>query len=292
MTENQRTIKSIATIRGIGIQTGRVVNLKLEPAPPDTGIIFVRTDLHGAPQIKADPSNLKEWKPLAQRTILRSKNAEVQTAEHFLAALSGLFIDNVYAKLDNLELPGLDGSSREFVSVLREIGFTEQDAPRRFIEVEKPIICGDEKSSIQLVHDEEFKIEYFLDYDHPCLRQQWFDITLNRSDDFMDWFDREVAPSRTFCMEKEAATLLRAGLGKGADFTNTLVIGNDGPINNKFRFDNEPARHKLLDLLGDLYVFGRHIKGRLTAKKSGHKLNNIFIKRLQEELGRKLVKTA
>jgi len=291
MTQNQRTIKSIATIRGIGIQAGRVVNLKLEPAPPDTGIVFIRTDISGAPQIKADPSNLKEYKPLAQRTILRSKNAEIQTPEHFLAALSGLFIDNIYAKLDNVELPGLDGSSREFVSALKDLGFTEQDAPRRFIEIERPIICGDDKCSIQLVPDEEFKIEYFLDYDHPRLRQQWFNITLNCSDNFIDYFEREVAPSRTFCMEKEAAALLKAGLGKGADFTNTLVIGDDGPINNAFRFDNEPARHKLLDLLGDLYVFGRHIKGRLTAKKSGHKINNIFIKRLQEELEREVIKT-
>lgn len=292
MEQAQRTIASSATIRGIGLQTGRAVTVRLEPAPPDTGIIFTRRDLPGAPHIKADPSNLKESRASLQRTVLGRRNIEVHTTEHFLAALSGLSIDNIYVGLDNPEMPGLDGSSRGFVRVLREAGIEEQGAPRRFIEIERPIICKDGSSSIQIVHDGEFRVEYFLDYDHPHLKGQWYDITLGASCGFLDFFENELAPSRTFCMEKEATMFLKAGLGKGADFNNTLVIGEEGPINNRFRFPDEPARHKLLDLLGDLYVLGRHIKGRVTAKRSGHRMNCAFVKRLQEELERQTVNAA
>ena len=161
---------------------------------------------------------------------------------------------------------------------------------RSFIEIEKPIICSDANASIQVLPDEQFKVEYFMDYNHPLLREQWFDIALDGSDDSLDFFKNQVAPARTFCIEEEAFALLKAGLGKGADFSNTLVIGSEGPINNKFRFPDEPVRHKLLDLLGDLYVLGRHIKGRVIARKSGHRLNNIFIKRLQQELQQDLIK--
>jgi len=287
---NQRTIKSGATIRGIGLQTGRTVNLKLKPAPPDNGIVFIRVDLPGRPIIEIKPSNLKEGRNLLQRTVIKNKKAEVHTIEHLLAALSGLSIDNIFVEMDNVEVPGLDGSAKEFVAVLKDAGFQEQEKPRNFIEIEKPILCSDEKGSIQVLQDEDFKLEYFLDYEHPLLKEQWFDMELNNSNESIDFFENEVAPSRTFCMEKEAQMLLKAGLGKGADFSNTLVIGKDGPVNNHFRFPNEPARHKLLDLLGDLYILGYHVKGRVIAKKSGHKLNNIFVKKLQEELEKNLLK--
>ncbi|MDB4349611.1 UDP-3-O-acyl-N-acetylglucosamine deacetylase [Omnitrophica bacterium] len=288
--EKQRTIKRQATIRGIGLQTGRPVTLRLKAAPPDRGIVFVRTDLPGAPSIEVNPFNLKEPGRTLQRTVIKNKKAEVHTVEHLLASLSGLFVDNIIIEIDNVEVPGLDGSARGFAKILRDAGFHEQDAPRAFIEIERPLICSDGKASIQVLPDERFRVEYFMDYDHPLLKEQWFDIELRRSDDFLDFFENNVAPSRTFCMEQEALVLLNSGLGKGADLNNTLVIGNDGPLENKFRFPDEPARHKLLDFLGDLYILGRHIKGRVIAKKSGHRLNNIFVKRLQEECSEKLVK--
>ena len=160
---NQRTIKSGATIRGIGLQTGRAVNLKLRPAPPDNGIVFIRVDLPGRPMIEIKPSNLKEGRNLLQRTVIKNKKAEVHTIEHLLAALSGLSIDNIFVEMDNVEVPGLDGSAKEFVAVLKDAGFQEQDKPRNFIEIEKPIVCSDEKGSIQALQDEDFKLEYFLD---------------------------------------------------------------------------------------------------------------------------------
>ncbi len=282
MTQRQRTIRSVATVKGIGLQTGKRVELRLRPAPPDTGIVFIRMDFPGRPELKVTPSNLKEPNKVLQRTVIKRGRAEVHTAEHLLAALSGLYVDNIFVEIDGAELPGLDGSARGFVRTLRDLGFEEQGAVRSLIEIEKPVFLGDEKGSIQVLPDDEFRVEYLLDYDHPFLKELWFDLALGRSDDAADFFENEVAPARTFCLEEEALTLLKAGLGKGADFSNTLVIGGDGPINNKFRFSNEPARHKLLDLLGDLYVLGCHIKGRVIAKKSGHRLNNLFVKRLSE----------
>ena len=287
----QRTIRTQATIRGIGIQTGGVVKLKLDPAPPDSGIVFVRTDLAGAPTVKVHPSSVNQSNKVLQRTVLRSGKAEVHTVEHLLAALSGFYVDNLFISIDNAELPGLDGSAKEYARVIKEAGIIEQDAPKHYLEIEKPIICSNQNSSIQMIPDDNFHMEYFLDYDHPFLKKQWCDVKLDGTTKSSDLFEENIAPSRTFCMERDAMLLLKAGLGKGADFSNTLVIGNDGPINNRFRFPDEPARHKVLDLMGDLYVLGCHIKGRIIAKKSGHKLNSIFVKRLYEESQKVLTNT-
>lgn len=278
----QRTIRFCASITGTGLHTGRRARLAFRPAPPDSGIVFIRTDMRGAPKLRASALALKDSR---RRTILRKGGMEIHTAEHLMAALSGLSIDNIAVEIDNLEVPGLDGSAKEFVSVLRAAGFEEQDAPRRFVEIARPIICADEGSgsSIQIVPDEKFMVEYFLDYGHPLLKEQWSDITLDGSDESQKFFENNIAPARTFCLKSEAMMLLRFGFGKGASLENTLVIGEDGPVGNTFRFPDEPARHKLLDLIGDLYVLGRRIKGRITAKKSGHRLNSIFIKRLQKE---------
>ncbi len=245
--DRQRTIKTQISVRGIGLQTGKVVTLKIKPASPNTGIVFIRTDLCHKPFIEVKPSNLKEPGKFLQRTILKCHRAEVHTVEHLLAALSGFFVDNAIVEIDNVELPGLDGSAKEYARVLREAGFLEQDLERRYLAIEKPIICSNGKASIQIIPDDNFRVEYFLDYNHPMLREQWFDAKLGAQEELMRFFEEEVAPSRTFCREEEALLLLKAGLGKGADQYNTLVIGDEGPVDNQFRFDNEPARHKLLD---------------------------------------------
>ncbi len=288
--ERQRTIKTRATIRGIGLQTGKSVKLNLKPAPPDRGIVFIRTDIPGAPEVEVAPFNLREtsrFKSLPQSTTIGNKRAEIRTVEHILAALSGLAIDNIIIEMDNIEVPGLDGSAKELVRVLREAGFQEQEAPRKFIEIDKPFMCTNGEASIQIIPDEKFRLEYFLSHDHPLLRDQWVDMTLDRTEDSISFFEKEIAPSRTFYIDSITKPfLLRSvvGLGRGTNYKGTLVIRREGPVKNRFRFNNEPARHKLLDFLGDLYILGRHIKGRVIAKKSGHKLNSIFVKRLQEEL--------
>ncbi|MFH1753555.1 MAG: UDP-3-O-acyl-N-acetylglucosamine deacetylase [Candidatus Omnitrophota bacterium] len=292
MTYKQRTIATPAIIRGIGLQTGKHANLRLKPAPPGKGIVFVRTDIPGAPEIEAKPQNIKESGNMLQRTILRTRRAEVQTVEHILAALSGFCIDNISIEIDNIEVPGLDGSAKEFSAILRDTGIQEQDAPRAFIEIERPIVCSNGESSIQVLPDEQFRVEYFMDYDHPLLKDQWVDVMLDGSEDSMNFFEREIAPSRTFHVDSITRPfMLRslAGLGRGTNYNATLVIRADGPVQNKFRFHNECARHKLLDFIGDLYLLGHHIKGRVIAKKSGHSMNNAFVRKLHEELTQRLV---
>jgi UDP-3-O-acyl N-acetylglucosamine deacetylase len=285
--ERQRTIKAQAAISGIGLQTGKPVRLKIKPAPADSGVTFIRTDLPGSPKVKIDPSNLRESKKTLQRTIIKDGRAEVHTTEHLLAALNALYIDNLDIEIDSAELPGLDGSAKEYARTIKEAGFEEQDAERRYIRIEKPIIVSNGDSSIQIIPDDDCRIEYFLDYDHPMLREQWFDVRLKPSNVSMGFFEREIAPSRTFCLMKEALKLrFIRGLGLGVKLLapdNVLVIGSGGPVNNEFRFPDEPVRHKVLDMLGDIFVLGLRVKGRITARKSGHKLNNAFIKRLAEE---------
>ncbi|MEE8359864.1 MAG: UDP-3-O-acyl-N-acetylglucosamine deacetylase [Candidatus Omnitrophota bacterium] len=291
MTYRQRTIKTPATIRGIGLQTGKHATLRLKPAAPGRGIVFVRTDIPGAPEIQASPENIRESGRMLQRTILKTKRAEVQTVEHIMAALSGFCIDNITIEIDNVEIPGLDGSAKEFVAILQDTGIQEQDAPRAFIEIERPIVCSNGESFIQVLPDEQFRVEYFMDYDHPLLKDQWVDVMLDGSEASMSFFAKEIAPSRTFHVDSITRPfMLRslAGLGRGTNYKATLVIRADGPVQNRFRFHNEPARHKLLDFLGDLYLLGHHIKGRVIAKKSGHKMNNIFVKKLHAELTQRL----
>jgi UDP-3-O-acyl N-acetylglucosamine deacetylase len=284
--DKQRTINRGVTVRGIGLHTARPATVKFKPADPGAGIVFVRTDLPGAPRIAVRPANLKEHGKSRRRTALRHRRAEVQTVEHILAALSGLSIDNIVIEIDNLEVPGLDGSAKEFTGILRSAGFYEQSARRGFVEIEKPFICSQGDASIQILPDDKFKLEYFLDSEHPLIKEQWVSLTVDKSERAMDFFENEIAPSRTFHIDsisRPFAFRRLARLGMGSNTDTTLVIRKEGPVKNKFRFSDEPARHKLLDLLGDLYIFGRHIKGRIVAKKSGHKLNNVFIKRLQDE---------
>jgi UDP-3-O-acyl-N-acetylglucosamine deacetylase len=204
-----------------------------------------------------------------------------------MAALSGLCVDNITVEMDNVEVAGLDGSAKEFVEVIEHAGLEEQDAPRRYIEIEKPMICQAKGASIQVLPDEKSRVEYFMDYDHPLLREQWVDIALGGSDGEIAHFAGEAAPARTFhvdSVKRPFALRFLAGLGRGANYDVTLVIRKDGPVNNRFRFPDEPARHKLLDLIGDLYILGCHIKGRVIARKSGHALNSCFLKKIQDEV--------
>ncbi len=284
--DNQRTVNRGVTVRGIGLHTARPVTVKLKPAEPDAGIVFIRTDLPGAPGIKVRPENLKEYGTSRRRTALRYRRAEVQTIEHILAALSGLCIDNAVIEMDGVEVPGLDGSAREFASIFREAGFYEQLASREYIMPQRPLICGMGGASIQVLPDDKFRLEYFFDSDHPFVREQWASVSIEKTEEALDYFEHEIAPARTFHIDSLYRPFIfrrLARLGMGSNTETTLVIRKDGLVRNRFRFPDEPARHKLLDLLGDLYVLGRHIKGRVVARKSGHKLNRVFIKRLLEE---------
>lgn len=265
----QRTIKNSVEIAGIGLQTGRKVKLTLKGSPPDTGVNFIRTDMPNKPLLSVRSLDLGAMGRMERRTALGMGSLEVQTIEHIMAALSGLSIDNIIIESDAPEPPGLDGSAKGFLEALKTAGTEEQDAPKAFLEVKEPVWCGgDNGAFLAAFPDKAFSISYTLSYRIGSIGNQFFSSVIDEA-----VFERDIAPARTFCLEEEAAELLRRGLGKGANYDNTLVIGRDGPVKNAPRFPDEPVRHKVLDLIGDLYLAGLPVKGRVVAIKSGHRLN-------------------
>lgn len=273
----QRTIGDSFTISGIGLQTGGRANVTLTPARPGSGISFVRVDLPERPSINIGSADMggPERAQQERRTVLGFGPMQIQTTEHLLAALSGMSIDNAVVEIDNVELPGLDGSSIGFVQSIRKAGIVEQAEPKTYIAPENPIWCKDKDALLVILPDQEFRVSYTLSY--PVIGTQFFSIAINDES-----FERELAPARTFCLEAEALELLKRGLGKGANYENTLVMGDAGPKDNKLRFPDEPVRHKLLDLVGDLSLLGSGLKGHVVAIKSGHRLNMELVRKIKE----------
>jgi len=263
----QQTIQKPVERQGVGVNTGQPVTLRLLPAEPDSGITFVRTDLPDAPPI---PATLDHLASTPRRTALRNGAAEVEMIEHLLAALSGFGIDNATAELDAPELPIGDGSASLFADMLCEAGTVEQDAPRRLLAIPKPITISEGPATIvALPASEGLTISYTLDYDDVALDPQHYEARID-----LDQFIEDLAPARTFVTEREARVLLDAGFGKAASTSIVVVIRDDGSIlDNKLRFPDEPARHKALDLLGDLRLVGPGLIARVIAVKSGHGTN-------------------
>ncbi|MFA5088024.1 MAG: UDP-3-O-acyl-N-acetylglucosamine deacetylase [Candidatus Omnitrophota bacterium] len=278
MDEKQKTIKQECAIFGIGLHTGNRVNIKLKPSRENCGIRFIRTDLPARPIIEANLSNVLTDGGTPRCTSLGRDGVVINTVEHLMSVLSGLGIDNLDIEIDSNELPGLDGSGFEFLQAILQAGLEEQNAPRAHFSIIEPIGVSQDAASIYLVPDSEFRVSYVLDYGHPLVSSQFFSATVNR-----DVFEREIVPCRTFCLETEAKQLRDKGLGKGADYRNTLVLGERGIINNKVKFENEFARHKVFDFIGDLYLLGMPIKGHAFATKSGHKLNLALLRKIHQQ---------
>ena len=207
-------------------------------------------------------------------TSIASNNAEVHTIEHLMASLAGLEIDNITIEIDSNEVPCFDGSAARFIDVLKKAGIKEQDSPRKYLRVKEPIFVQEGDAEIIILPADQLTISYLLSYDHPLLRTQYIDLELNPSS-----FEKTLGRARTFCLESEANALVERGLGKGADYENTLVLGEKGIIKNKLRFEDECCRHKMLDLIGDIYLLGRPLSGHIIAIKSGHSLNIKFLRK-------------
>ncbi len=280
MTENQRTIAKEVFMNGIGIHTGEPVSIRVLPAPADAGVVFIRTDLPHRPAIPVKSAQVVDIDKSVRRTTLSKDGVEVQTVEHFMASLWGAGIDNAYVEVTNIEMPGLDGSAIQFLQQFKAVGTVEQSVPRRYFSLREPIFVEEGDSSIIVFPDRTLRISYMLNYAHPLLKSQFVSYLLNGNTSF----EETIAPARTFCLKEEAEALRAAGFGKGANFDNTLVLGEQGVINNTLRFEDEFARHKILDLIGDLYLLGAHLKAHVIAIKSGHPLNVKLLKKLDQAL--------
>lgn len=268
IARSQRTLVNDAVVSGVGFVTGAPVELRLRSAEPDAGISFRRVDLPGHPVVAARIDHVVSR---SRRTTLQSGSAVVEMVEHVLAALAGLEVDNCQIELNAGETPGLDGSSGPFVDAIRAAGIIEQNVPRRSFVVDQSYTVrdGDAILAIHPPTSDGFAVQYYLDYGprSPIPRQSYFTrITPHR-------FDQELARSRTFLLLEEADALRKQGIGGRATPRDLLVFGPTGPIDNQLRFDDEPARHKILDVVGDLALLGCDLVGHVVAHKSGHKLN-------------------
>jgi UDP-3-O-[3-hydroxymyristoyl] N-acetylglucosamine deacetylase/3-hydroxyacyl-[acyl-carrier-protein] dehydratase len=253
----------------------------LKPAEAGTGVEFVRTDLPDEPTVRAAGAYLKTRE---RRTCLHHGQAEVFTVEHLLAALYAMRVDNVEVHVDGDELPGLDGSSKGYVDAIEAAGLVEQRATRSTFRVEEPIYLREGEASIALLPgDGGFSVDYHLDFpDGVGARSR-----TRESVSFVvtpEVFAREIAPARTFVFEHEVELLVAAGLGKGANYQNTLVMGSEGPRENRLHWPDELARHKLLDVVGDLSLVGVDLDARVIATRSGHSLNMRLVQRVLEEI--------
>ena len=278
MQEKQKTIKKKVSFSGVGLHTGNKVSICLKPAKENAGISFVRVDLPDKPVIFTDLEHISAETEVPRCTTIGRGEALIHTVEHFMSALFGAGIDNLTVEVRGNELPALDGSGVEYLRSIKKAGVVEQEADREFIQIREPISVNYNGSSIFVLPCNEFKISYVLDYNHPILQAQIFEATIN-----VDSFENEIAPSRTFCLEEEVSDLRSQGLGQGANYDNTLVVGKKGIIKNEVRFANEFARHKVLDFIGDLYLLGKPIKGHVFAIKSGHSLNVALLKKIAQQ---------
>ncbi|MCX7926751.1 MAG: bifunctional UDP-3-O-[3-hydroxymyristoyl] N-acetylglucosamine deacetylase/3-hydroxyacyl-ACP dehydratase [Candidatus Omnitrophica bacterium] len=282
--QKQRTIAKPANLSGVGLHSGEKVNLSFKPAPINSGIIFERTDLAGCPTIKVSVDNLKPKEGSLRYSCLEKDDIKIYTIEHLLAALNGLGIDNLIIQIDAEEVPGLDGSSRQFVEVLEEATIIEQDAPRFWYTLAEALFVQDNGASLVALPSDELKISYTLDYNHPYIAKDFMQIVVTEKT-----FKEQLASARTFCLAEEVEVLRSKGLGKGANYINTLVVGEQGIIKNKLRFENEFVRHKIMDLLGDLYLLGSPLKAHIIALRSGHSLNLKLVQKIKQHPARPAV---
>lgn len=278
MLEYQQTIKKEASIKGIGLHTGNEVTIRFKPAPVNSGVNFLRVDLPAKPIIKAEVKNLLDPTKTPRRTSISYQDADVHTIEHLMAVFSGLGIDNILVEIDNNEVPGLDGSGVGFFDILSSAGIEQQSSPRKFFLVKEPIWAEENGASLVIIPSLDLRISYTLSYDHSLLGNEYFDAVVNHGN-----FKEDIVSSRTFCLEDESRVLRAQGLGKGANYDNTLVVGKIDIIKNQLRFDDEFVRHKVLDLIGDLYLLGVPLKAHVIAVKSGHPLNIKLLKKISQQ---------
>ncbi|MDN5290117.1 MAG: hypothetical protein PWQ06_356 [Anaerophaga sp.] len=309
MAEKQRTIRKAVSLKGTGLHTGAEVTLTMKPAPGNTGFCFKRVDIEGQPVIKALADNVVFTE---RGTVLEENDARVSTIEHCLAALRGMGVDNCVIEVDGPEAPILDGSARFFVDAIKKAGIEEQDEERQYFIVKEKMIVEDTEtgSSIIAIPEDGQSFQALISFDNSLiLANQFANI------ESMDEFEEEISKCRTFVFLHELEPLLKHNLIKGGDLDNAIIIIDKevdqqeldrlaklfnkpsvevkpiGILNNlDLHFPNEPARHKLLDVIGDLTLAGMPIKGRIIAKKPGHKINAAFAKAVRKEIKRRQLK--
>lgn len=274
--EMQHTIAESATFSGIGLHTGNLATLTFNPAPPDSGITFIRTDLPGRPSIKAEIDHVVD---VSRGTTIGLGEAQVHTVEHVLAAVVGLGIDNLNIEVDANETPVGDGSSLPFMAALKKAGIVEQNQERQYIQVDEPVYYRNGDVTLSVLPADELRVTMTIAFDHVAIGTQYasFNIT-------PETFETEIASARTFCFLREVKMLQDQGLIRGGTLENAVVIGDESILNDDLRYPDEFVRHKVLDLLGDVFLLGRPLKGHIIGVKSGHAMHVNFTKQIKKSL--------
>ena len=267
----QCTIAKPVETEGIGLHTAVRCHLRLVPAPADTGIVFRRVDLDNF-AIEAHVRNVAR---VSYATSLMKQGVLLSTTEHLLAALYSCGVDNVYAEIDALELPILDGSAQPFIEMLERAGIRRLRRRRRYLEVVRRLKLSNGDRSIGIYPCNEFRIHCFVDYAHPAVGPQDVELAVQR-----ETFSRELAPARTFGFTRDFDALRASGLIRGGSLENAIVLDDQSVMNGPLRFSDEFGRHKALDLIGDLALVGRPLKAHVVAHKAGHALHTQLVTRL------------
>mgnify|MGYP001250660126 FL=1 len=271
---NQQTIEDSLIVKGIGLHSGKDVEVKLEPAEVDNGIKFIRVDSKKNNIIEAIWSNVSET--LLSTTIANEYGLKISTIEHLMSALSGLHIDNLNIYINTAEVPIMDGSSRPFVDMIEKIGIKKQNKKRKFLNVKKIIEVSHNNSSVKIIPNNQFSIDFEIDFPSQLVSRQSCQLQLINGN-----YKTDIAAARTFGFEKDVEHLRSNGLALGGSLDNAVVVGENEILNKDgLRYTDEFVRHKILDSIGDLYLAGSPIIGYFYGNKSGHYLNNQLLRKL------------
>ena len=270
----RQTVAGPASLEGIGLHSGEKIALKLTPAEPGSGVVFVRTDLGGL----EIPADLDHAGPSFYATVIQKDGESVSTIEHLMAAVYSLRVDDLRIELSGAEVPILDGSSRPFVDLLNQAGLQCSRREREYLHITRPVSVSHEDKKISVYPCREYRVTYAIDFEHPLLGYQELTASLWHADDFY----RKLSPARTFTFEKDVEALRRKGLARGGSLENAVVLGEDRILNPKLRFPDEFVRHKMLDLTGDLSLLGHPMRGHVIAYRAGHDLHARLARKIHQ----------
>ena len=271
----QQTLANPVSCIGIGLHSGEPVTMTLRPAPPDTGVVFVNRNGHAGASLAASVDHLV---PTELCTAISGNGFQVKTIEHVLAALAGLNVDNVYVDVDAGEAPVMDGSAGPFVRLIQSAGIISQKKLQPYLKMTRPLEVTDGSRRIRIEPSSTPQITYSIQYDHPLIHTQTYSYEHSAGT-----FESEIADARTFGFLQEVEALWARGLGRGGNLDNTVVLSQDGILNESgLRFTNEFVRHKVLDLIGDFALLGLPFIGHLIADRSGHALHTRLVKQILE----------
>ena len=274
---HQQTLSKEVNFEGVGLHSGKISKVKLLPAEENKGIIFKRTDLKEKNIIKACYKNVSSTNLCT--TIRNQNDNEVQTIEHLIAAFYLTGLDNVIVEIDNVEVPIMDGSSKEFISIINKVGLKKQNSQRKFLKINEKINYTSGEKSISISpNDKYLEINYELNYDNKVIGKQKNEVILDNDN------LEHIYNSRTFCLYEDVEKIKKQGLAKGGSLNNAIVVDKDKVINSEgLRNEKEFVNHKILDLIGDLFLSGYRILGKVVCVQGGHQLNNNFVKKILSE---------